>query len=162
MNMLKRNCDQVARLLVGRRVQKLDELACLYHLLNGFTKKQLKKTYQDFNSVIALGQFVTLGVVLVGILARVYAIYGKLLEIYESQFREVGFIRVRNERPKETNQFMESLIDEELGEAVPSVTIKAVPLEPATAKTRVSSAEGVRSKKKNSKKKKSAIDSIFG
>lgn len=161
MNMLKRNCDQVVKLLVGRRVRKLDELTRLYHLLHGFIKKQLTKTYQAFNNVIALGQFVTMGVVLVGILARVYSSYGKLLEIYESQFRDAGFIRVPSEKPMETKQFMESLIEEELGEAVPTEPIKTVPPEPTA--TKVPSAEGTRSKKKNSKKKKkSAIDSIFG
>lgn len=160
VNVLKRNCQQVSKLLVGRKIQKLDELTHLYHLLNGFIKKQLKRTYREFNSIIALGQFVTLGVVLVGILARVYAVYGKLLEIYEPQFRDAGFMRVPSKEPRESKQFLESLIEEELGDPLPSEPDKTVPLERPAAKA--PSFGDTRTKKSSKKKKKSAIDNIFG
>lgn len=159
--MLKRNCDQVVRLLLGKKICKRGELTRLYHLLNGFVKKQLEKTYQDFNGIITLGQFVTLGVVLVGILARVYGIYKNLLEMYESEFIDAGFIRVPSEKPNETKEFMESLVEEELGEAVSSEAVSS----DISAPKIVRPADDNGSKKKDSKKKKkkkSAIDSIFG
>lgn len=155
LNMLKRNCNQVVGLLAVKRVENVKDLSRLYKLLNGFINKQSIKTYHDFNSVIALGQFVSLGVILIGILARIYAIYRKLLEIYESKFKDSGFIRVPSEKPIETNQFMESLVQEELGEVVP--------IEPKTTKS--TAPENNIPKKESSKrkkKKKSTIDSIFG
>lgn len=163
LNMLKRNLSQVVNLLAQRKITGKSDLAKLYHLLHGFRQKQAPKTYHDFNDVIGLGQFVTLGVVLLGILARIYTVYGILLEIYDERFQQAGFfriIRLKNTDTKEDQErLMKSVVDEDFGEEITQIPI----VEQASAPNELKSASRKRSKVKNSrKKKKSAIDSIFG
>lgn len=161
LNMLKRNCSQVVNLLVNRKIIKKRELAKLYHLLQGFRKKQVSRTYYDFNNIIGLGQFVSLGVVLVGIVARIYATYGLLLELYDEQFQKAGFFpAVREEVTDEMRpEQLISTAGEELGEEIEQLPGQ----EQAPVQVEQSPAVKNRSKyKKSKKKKKSAIDSIFG
>ncbi|AQZ15881.1 RMP1 (YLR145W) [Zygosaccharomyces parabailii] len=163
LNMLKRNCSQVVNLLAQRKITIRSDLAKLYHLLHGFRQKQAPRTYYDFNSVIGLGQFVSLGVVLVGILARIYTIYGILLEIYDEQFQKAGFFRVIGQKNTDTKdeqeQLMKFVVEEDFGEEITQITM----MEQAPAPTELESVSKKRSKAKGlKKKKKSAIDSIFG
>lgn len=167
--MLKRNCAQVVELLQKKVLRKDNDVVKLYRLISGLISKQASKTYRDFNGVIALGQFVTLGVVLVGLLSRIYSIYGQLMVIFENKFKKTGCLDrslpqksieddgLRGNETQlgpELEDFGEEVIAELNGTTredsiATSVPFKAKPAEKPSRK-----------KKKN--KSKSAIDSIFG
>ncbi|CCD26018.2 Rmp1p NDAI_0G02430 [Naumovozyma dairenensis CBS 421] len=140
-NMLKRNCAQVIELIEyhykqpeyngkmtssssskSKRQKQKIVIIRLYRLIHSmFSKRYLSKMYYDFNGIIALGQFVTLGVVLVGLLGRIYSIYLELFELNRNNFKHVGCIikdiPINKILVNETNQaIMKSINQEELGE----------------------------------------------
>lgn len=177
LNMLKRNCGQVVELLQNKKFKNDREFVKLYHLVNRFTKRQISKSYYDFNGVIALGQFVTLGVVLVGLLSRIYAIYREILELYATKFESVGCLtRSRVQDPQQSSQaeqhlekLLESISKEELGEEISqaigtshetSVTVPSSEVMVAPSESEFDKEKKKRTKKR--KKPKSAIDGIFG
>ncbi|KAF3988726.1 hypothetical protein FT663_03209 [Candidozyma haemuli var. vulneris] len=130
---------------------------------NHLVLRVMNRAYYHFNSVIALGQFVNLGFVLV---ASVSALRSLLLEI-----EGVGDRNVEVETKK-------TELDDDIGEEVayesvstPSVDIKPEPMvamsfeEPKKEpkkKTEKRKSKGDGEKKKKKKKSKSAIDDIFG
>ncbi|CCC69302.1 hypothetical protein NCAS_0C03120 [Naumovozyma castellii] len=164
-NMLKRNCGSVLELHLQDRGNKSKiRYIKLYHLLHSMIKKQLSKTYYEFNGIIALGQFVTLGVVLIGLLSRIYCLYIKLYRIFEETFKSLGLIAPKNGSRKQemnrTEKILESMVQEEVGE---EVIIEETIIEPRQNEEMEFQSNKKKSKKKEKKKKKkSAIDSIFG
>lgn len=130
---------------------------------NHLVLRVMNRAYYHFNSVIALGQFVNLGFVLV---ASVSALRSLLLEI-----EGVGDRNVEVETKK-------TELDDDIGEEVayelvstPLVDIKPEPMvamsfeEPKKEpkkKTEKRKSKGDGEKKKKKKKSKSAIDDIFG
>lgn len=179
LNMLKRNCGQVVELLQNKNLRNNCELVKLYHLVNGFTKRQISKSYYDFNGVIALGQFVTLGVVLVGLLSRIYVIYKEILDLYATKFESVGCLarsrgqnhQQSSEAKQQQEKLLESIAQEELGEEMTQAIVRspeiAIPsskamVEPSEAEFHEEKKKEKRTKKKKTKKTKSAIDGIFG
>lgn len=139
--------------------------------------------YYQFNGVIGLGQFVTLGVVLVGHLARVHSLFKQILEsysnVYRRYFKRKGNIsKVKPRGPSEPTTVVLDPNGEDIGEALEisiphaSQTItsesldfaqssKAEKFEMETAKPKNEEQKTKKTKKKKSKSK-SAIDDIFG
>lgn len=155
----------------------------LYYILNRFVKVYVKKMYYEFNGVIALGQFPTLGVVLIGHLSRIYHICKELIPLVDKRLVEKMSQKQDNIlEPKNMTINMEQLetlateSNEELGEIITESEINDSK-EPSTAieSTNVTTDNSIqdkpstnkkgdkpKKKKKKSKKPKSAIDSIFG
>ncbi|QLQ82344.1 hypothetical protein HG537_0H01050 [Torulaspora globosa] len=153
LNMLKRNCGQVLEILQKPSIERAGDVVKLYKLVNDFNKRQLSKTYRDFNGVIGLGQFVTLGVTLIGLLSRIYSIYKLVLGFFWTKFRDVGCldrtISVKAEDvPAEMEEIGEEIIGTSLEATAVTVTESILP--------------GKKVSKKKKKKSKSVIDSIFG
>ncbi|EWG84402.1 Rmp1p [Saccharomyces cerevisiae R008] len=118
-NEMKRNCGQIITLFSSRRLQakrlKDVEWVKLHRLLQRALFRQLKRWYWQFNGVIALGQFVTLGCTLVTLLANVRALYMRLWEINETEFIRCGCLIKNLPRTK-----VKSVVNdvEELGEII--------------------------------------------
>lgn len=163
-NELKRNCGQIVELLGLTRLKTTcmrdDKWVKLHRLLQRALFRQLKRWYWDFNSIIALGQFVTLGCVLVALLANVRALYMKIWELsYDEFIRCECFIKKIIKGKKE------SVMDdgEELGEAINEDIRNVVREREHVEPIQVVEPETDKKKKKKKKKKnKSAIDGIFG
>ncbi|CAR25097.1 Rmp1p [Lachancea thermotolerans CBS 6340] len=161
-NELKRSSAQVLELLQHQKLNAV-QLRKLYSLLNKFQKKQLSRMYYSFNGVVGLGQFVTLGVVLIGLLARVNALYRQIYADYEREFKNLALIRFEQifaaESPVEKQ--LQSLVNEELGEVVDESMVP-LPKTEINSNAALISTQKMKAKKKVKKKKKSAIDDIFG
>ncbi|EJS42703.1 rmp1p [Saccharomyces arboricola H-6] len=161
-NELKRNCGQIVQLLSSRRLQKKSlkdtEWVKLYRLLQKALSRQLKRWYWQFNGVIALGQFVTLGCTLVALLANLKALYMKILELNDAEFARCGcYIK---ELPKEKEEPVMNdkeelgvVIDEDIGNTTKENDLVLLPVQVT---------ETSKKKKKKKRKNKSAIDGIFG
>ncbi|AAS54331.1 AGL160Wp [Eremothecium gossypii ATCC 10895] len=143
LNSLKRSVSQVVT-VTSKPVRTEADLEALAGLLRRFAVRQAPAMYYEFNGVIALGQFVTLGVVLVAALARVWALYGQLREA-------LGLLPVR---AAQAERECDVAPTEEIGEEV-AVAVAASP--PGAA-----ALPGGKRIKKKSKSKRSAIDDIFG
>ncbi|KAH7579480.1 Hypothetical protein J6896_04875 [Nakaseomyces glabratus] len=172
-NMLRRSVGDVVEILqpLGRtKNQKLKDKKdgrFLYRTLHKFFQME-SKLYYSFNNIIKLGQFITLGVVLVGILGRVHSIYHEIFELYKEQFISIGCLRV----PKKNAQIEEAHVttndNEELGELINDADVLIEPS--ALLKQDVIPSENIKNesksskdkKKKKKKKKGSAIDDLFG
>lgn len=159
-NMMKRNCGQVLEILQKPSIEKAGDVISLYKLVNDFNKRQIAKTYRDFNGVIALGQFVTLGVTLIGLLSRVFSTYKLILAFFHARFQEVGCLdRISGktqEIPASLGEDQPYPDMEEIGEE-----ITVIPVE-ATTYNAESILPSKKVSKKKKKKSKSVIDSIFG
>lgn len=163
-NELKRNCGRIIKLLSSWRLQakrlKDVEWVNMHRLLKRALFRQLKSWYWQFNGIIALGQFVTLGCTLVALLANVRALYMKIWEVNGAEFVRCGcFMKMlpKKEGKPVMNDVEElgEVIDEDVGSNVSGNDLAVLPMQIAEPKN---------GKKKNKKKKKnkSAIDGIFG
>lgn len=177
LNMLKRNVSQVVIILeriAYKNIKNTKELIQLHYLLHRFLKLQVKKMYYDFNGIIALGQFVTLGVVLIGNLSRVFNVYFQVYHALSDDFERLG-VRVRNKNQNQNERLINETLEEELGEEIGEEILNATDLStvpndlPSKAgvqvkKLPVVSKEEKKSSKKKAKKrfKKSVIDDLFG
>ncbi|CEP23762.1 unnamed protein product [Cyberlindnera jadinii] len=139
LNSLKRTLTKVLCLPDRLRLQPLVKKLKL-HIIPG--------CYRAFNNIISLGQFVTLGLVLLGLLARINKCIDGLGVVYET---------------KPVVSKLEIVpTDDDLGQVIETeeldvVAAKVVPIEHRTQR------KGRDKEKKNKKKKKrSAIDDIFG
>lgn len=119
----------------------------------------MKRAYYHFNSVIALGQFVNLGFVLVASLSA--------LRLLLMEIQGVG-VRGRQIEPEEVAQ-----VEDDVGEEVVFELVSKAPPEPLMSmdvmaeasieqKPKKQKSEKKGEKKSKKKKKKSAIDDIFG
>ncbi|CCK67973.1 Rmp1p KNAG_0A02840 [Huiozyma naganishii CBS 8797] len=156
-NMLKRNCDAVLRELMRGD----PHVVRMYRLL-GSLRKQLPQTYYAFNGVIALNQFVTLGVVLVGLLSRVFALYNQITDEFTEQFKALACKRRVTSsqiQPVTPSQPTTEELGVELNLLMTEVTSSRTPPSPTVPATK---SRETKTKKRKPKKKKSAIDSIFG
>ena len=136
--------------------------------------------YTEFNEVIALCQFPTLGVVLVGLLSRIFSLVTGIREYYADEFAK--FIQTQAVRPERTLAAQDvqgpdvilPVGDEEIGEVITEESLHTeLPLDipltipgnddmpPITIKPSTKKKSSNKSKSKK-KKSKSAIDSIFG
>ncbi|QLG73885.1 hypothetical protein HG535_0F03970 [Zygotorulaspora mrakii] len=170
INILKRNCSEVLEVIQKKVIDKEFDFAKLYQIINKFKKKILPKIYYEFNGIIALGQFVTLGVILVCLLSRVYAIYKDIYAIYSGNFERISCQSIDNSaRKKEEDldrelKIMESLADEELGEEITNIAsvsedqLTHINIQPSPHVER----QKIKKKKSKKKKAKSVIDGIFG
>ena len=169
--------------LVSRCVKciRTRQYNALYRLIVKFQRSQLKQMYYEFNGVIGLGQFVTLGVVLVGHLARVNNLFKQILESYGNIYRRYlkGKGSKNKVKPKGSSEPTTVLLDpngEDIGEALevsiphtdliipnenldPAQGSKSEKVELGSGKPRKEEQE---KKKKKKSKSKSAIDDIFG
>lgn len=168
LSMMKRNCAQVVEILQKPAVEKTTDVVRLYKLVNDFNKRQVPKTYHDFNGVIGLGQFVTLGVVLVGLLSRVFSTYKQILSVFQVKFQDAGCldkpVLLEAHASVAEVQTQSYLGLEEIGEEVVEEVTKTIQTTGET-KTNVDIVPMLgkkASKKKKKKKSKSVIDSIFG
>lgn len=132
-------------------------------LIKKFLKFQLPSIYREFQNVLTIGQFVTLAVVLIGLLARCRSLLLTLQSEKEREREEEG------ERERETIiDEMSSIktIDEDLGmeveiqEKQPSIETKIIDQDVAIMD--LVDITDKKKSKKSKKKKKSAIDDIFG
>lgn len=181
-NILKRNVTQVIeqmeKVLYGKLAVDRNYIV-LYNQITRLVKKQLGKMYYDFNGVISLGQFVTLGLVLVGMLSRIYNLYTKILESLSEQFIRVGCTKRRERLNHNENRLLiesqlEKITNEEVGVAINdelSIDVSHISQEhelyksniPESVKGTMATYDKRTSKKKEKKrKKKSAIDELFG
>lgn len=158
-SILKRNVTQVLELL--HKVPKNKDVIRLHSLINRLLKKQLSKIYYSFNGVIKLGQFVTLGVVLVGLLARIYCIYMETMDRYKQKFVILGCIKENTTKQDDvTESELQNIAGEELGEEVSTEIIGRVTSNTKPSVNLLKTKKNKKDKKK--RKNKSAIDSIFG
>lgn len=175
LNILKRNVAQAVRIIEGlvfRGVCHDKQLLKLHSLLYSILKLQIKKMYYDFNGVISLGQFVTLGVVLIGNLARIYTVYMHIYDTLEEDFRRIGCIKNNTSSvnpgmsDNEVREALESIADEEIGEEIGEDLETMAIFKSTDDHSKVLAASGKKDnkygKKKKQKKKKSAIDDLFG
>lgn len=170
--MLKRNCAEVLEVLGSKRPGSKSQMIRLYRLMNKLLKKESKKIYYEFNGIISLGQFVTLGVVLLFTLGKVYSIYGSFIELYSEEYSQMGcgatnanskqeeIIRIRD------MEILRSMADEELGEDITDFISSSKHCRSEEqipqATTFVSSKKITKKGTKKKKKAKSTIDGIFG
>lgn len=126
---------------------------------NHLVLRVMKRAYYHFNSVIALGQFVNLGFVLVASLSA--------LRLLLMEIQGVG-VRGRQVEPEEVAQ-----VEDDVGEEVVFELVSKAPPEPLMSmdvmaeasieqKPKKQKSEKKGEKKTKKKKKKSAIDDIFG
>ena len=163
-NEMKRNCGQIIKLLSSKRLQAKRlrdvEWVKLHRLLQRALFRQLKKWYWQFNGVIALGQFVTLGCTLVTLLANVRALYMKLWEGNNSEFIRCGcsmknFPKAKDKQAMSSVEELGNIIDEDIGDTIRENELVITPMPDSVP-------ENGKKKKKRKKKNKSAIDGIFG
>ncbi|KAL3231041.1 Ribonuclease MRP protein subunit RMP1 [Nakaseomyces bracarensis] len=166
-NMMKRNVagvvEVVQRISRSKKGPIDQDVRILYRLLHKFFKME-DKLYYSFNGVIQLGQFMTVGIVLVGLLARVHTIYRELFDNHANRFQEIGCIKVPQYSEKvDDYQPMDS---EELGELIEESEViehTPKPIKKTAEVNTVHDNAGKGDKKKKKKKKKtSAIDDLFG
>ncbi|EDO15153.1 hypothetical protein Kpol_397p13 [Vanderwaltozyma polyspora DSM 70294] len=189
-NILKRSCGQVIEILQDKKIKGSKNWFKLYNLIENLINKQINKIYYDFNGIIALGQFVTLGVVLIGLLSRIYNCYIDILELFKDNFIKYGCKAIitnsRNDnfndmKYKETEKLLESITNEELGENLKDMSDNGNKLMEITKDYPILSIDDInllninktsnsntkdgrmsnKSKKKKKSKPKSAIDDIF-
>lgn len=125
---------------------------------NHLVLRVMKRAYYHFNSVIALGQFVNLGFVLVASLSA--------LRLLLMEIQGVG-VRGRQVEPEEVAQ-----VEDDVGEEVVFELVSKAPPEPlmsmdvmaeASIEQKPKKQKSEKGEKKTKKKKKkSAIDDIFG
>lgn len=164
--MMKRNVCEVVE--VVQRVSRAKkgptdrDLRILYRVLHKFFNME-GKLYYSFNGVIQLGQFLTLGVVLVGLLARVHCIYRELYEQYGDKFIELGCVKLpkyntklEEHVPMDTDEVGELIEESEILGSTEEIIDKPEP------KIEKKKDKDDKKKKKKKKKKSSAIDDIFG
>lgn len=168
-SLMKRNVASVVEVLQrASRAKKgptSRDMRILYRLLHNFFNME-SKLYYSFNGVIQLGQFLSLGVVLVGLLARVHSIYEELVDKFREQFIVLGCFHVpKYDRKLEGTSESTSL--EEVGELIeedelpkmadtPTDIMLPVPTKPEKEM------KETKKKKKKKKKKTSVIDDLFG
>lgn len=134
--------------------------------------KILKKAFYEFNSIIALGQFIKLGFVLVGLTSKIYAILLKIKGVDNVSKRLESSVSVGADFGSEE---IGEIVNAEIGEVINEVTakegettannegVKSINKLPDTVKTSIDDIFNDKPKKrKKEKKKKSAIDDIFG
>ncbi len=154
-NILKRSISQILRQC---QYNKVERQSCKY-AIRRFLKIQLPAIYYAFQGLLTMGQFVTLGVVLVGLLARCRSL---LLQLQP----EEEIIEIK--KPVEINNDIIqgiSSVDEDLGlEIIEDMPVEEDVSLPKLAKEDLNKTKRSKktSKKKKGKKSKSAIDSIFG
>lgn len=177
---LKRVVRKVLNILQNWHESRQNEL---YYILNKFFKVYAKKMYYEFNGVISLGQFPTLGVVLIGLLSRIYHLCKELILLIDKRLVEkiaqkenysLGQENITTNIEQLKTLATES--NEELGEVIteaeihdskePSTTIESVDITTDNIiqykQSTDKKVDKPKKKKKKSKKPKSAIDSIFG
>ncbi|SCV00735.1 LAME_0G11672g1_1 [Lachancea meyersii CBS 8951] len=164
-NELKRSVGQVLVLIQNDKVRKV-EVIRLRNLIQKLRKRQISRMYYSFNGVVGLGQFVTLGVVLVGLLAKIKALYDAIYELYEAEFKTFGLLEKQtvSDPSHISSEQIGTLNGEEIGE---EINIDEQPTQkPDMAAENFAAVYGSRKKdKKKVKKKKkkgSAMDDIFG
>lgn len=167
-NTLKRVVSQVIRC-----VQTITpiEINKLYNVIHKFIRCHLKKMYYEFNGVITLGQFPTLGVVLVGHLSRIRYSFNEILVFYKDNFAKfynnsAGSTVQKSPNNDNTTSYEDSSIlsGEEIGEVIREDDIvNLIDMSELERKEDLINKDKDKKKKmKKSKKQKSAIDSIFG
>ncbi|KAH3902008.1 uncharacterized protein SCODWIG_03327 [Saccharomycodes ludwigii] len=165
--------------VIKERLKKLRNinlyLISLYDILCYFQKKQLKSIYYNFNGIIALGQFATLGVVLVGILARIYSLSLKLTNAITESVEEIKTRLKRNTKYELDNNIDKDSEVDDIGEEIvlEQAQTSTATLRDEKSRKRQITLDGdefVEKKKKpvkkvkksKNKKKGNAIDDIFG
>ncbi|SMN20683.1 similar to Saccharomyces cerevisiae YLR145W RMP1 Subunit of RNase MRP, which processes pre-rRNA and has a role in cell cycle-regulated degradation of daughter cell-specific mRNAs [Maudiozyma saulgeensis] len=166
---LKRVVSQITILLQHRNKLPVN---ALYHVTHKFMRTQVKKMYYEFNGVISLGQFPTLGVVLIGLLGRIHNHVAKLIVLHSeefSKFKQTNSVKKQDDAINGIHISDDiTMFNEEVGEIIIEkdiVDIKAIPLmeiEEEITKKSTNSKKKKKKKTSKSKKPKSAIDSIFG
>ncbi|GMM59146.1 Rmp1 protein [Maudiozyma humilis] len=109
-------------------------LNMLYHTTTKFVRTQVRRMYTQFNEVIALCQFPTLGVVLVATLSRVFRLVTEVREFYAEEFAKFKQIQKPSAGKRETHvdgAVAETVLpvgDEEIGEVITESSLQsAVP-----------------------------------
>lgn len=119
-------------------------LNMLYHTTTKFVRTQVRRMYTQFNEVIALCQFPTLGVVLVATLSRVFRLVTEVREFYAEEFAKFKQIQKPSAGRRETHldgAVAETVLpvgDEEIGEVITESSLQSampVPLDIAPART---------------------------
>lgn len=149
LNMIHRYIKKILSLY---KTSKNDMTQLVNKFLN---KKIMDKAYWEFNSIISLGQFVTLGLTLIGLLAKIWSI----LEPERKQAKSI-----LHHQP--TNNAKSTVNDLDLGEEIePSISNSKL----LKRESDISDIFGTSKKrktgentKKKKKKKQNDIDDIFG
>lgn len=140
-----------------------------------FKKNILKRAYFEFNGIIALGQYITLGLALIGSLSKIYCLLNSLIEVHIPR-KLIKTSQVRGTI---------STIDQDIGEEVKEIeavraldkvegTINTVRCTPNNQKTsfvpqdsviktkKKRKASSVETRKKTKKRSSKELDDIFG
>lgn len=156
-NILKRSISQILRQC---QYNKIERQSCKY-AIKRFLKVQLPTIYYQFQDILTMGQFITLGVVLMGLLARCRSL---LLQLQpEDDVVEIKTPKQSIKEASEVTPFASS--GEDLGlEIIEDTQAEESLLNLKTMKEDSNTVKKNKkhSKKSKSKKNKSAIDSIFG
>ncbi|SCV04611.1 LAMI_0H17524g1_1 [Lachancea mirantina] len=161
-NQLKRCVSNVIAVIERGKSSSAKKRKELCSLVGRFTGRQAGKFYYSFNGIISLGQFVTLGIVLVGILARVYDLFLRIekeldLESSKKADESVGFAC-----PRMSEQDLRRLTVEDFGEEIAETLSTNKPVIQETGQRNPETEIKQKKKKKKGQRKKSAIDDIFG
>lgn len=160
-SILHRRCWQLVELI--ETGENNDKAKSIIQFLN---KKLIPSAYRSFHNVLAQGQFVTLGLALMALLARIH----HLLRPSDMDKKLTASIietpvNMDIERPTPSSEDFKTV---DMGESISRDDIsKPVKSEPKKSKKRTStdagdSATSTKKKKKSKKKSKNEIDDIFG
>lgn len=135
-------------------------------------RKILDKAYREFNGIVALGQFVTLGMTLIAVVSRIW----NLLEP-ERQVKQLVTQKQPSSSLQDTGDDLGEIVDDDLGQVVAPPTINSTSNLPdetpsipskhslddifGPSKKKKKKLDPNTKKIKKSKKKKSDIDDIF-
>lgn len=160
-SILHRRCWQLVELVETDK--NSDRTKSIVHFLN---KKLIPSAYRSFHNVLAQGQFVTLGLALIALLARIHHLLRP--SDMDKKFTDPIIETPMDIDVKETTHSADNVKAVDMGETISRDEIsKPAKSEPKKSKKRASadvddSASSSKKKKKSKKKSKNEIDDIFG
>lgn len=162
-NIIHRKLRQIVKLFIERdeannqkkRTLKENEIVKLSNYL--ICKKVLSKAYYEFNGIIALGQFLTLGLALVASLSKISSILIQIKGVSQGSIDKVSLLGCEKPGFAEKSG-SEPYIDEELGVPINTSTETKAEL---TEKKRTASDRDEKSVDHTPSKDELGIDDIF-
>lgn len=147
MKQLKAHCSWLLRMVADVRHEDKSVMFTLHRELQYFKRKRLPSMYDAFNNIVALGQFVTLGLVLLAHLARISTISDQIMTLIVETGKLEKKPSISNKAPLLGNDDLLDIHD-------------ATEFKHNSTRNKIT-AKKIK-KKRKAKGKKSAIDDIFG
>lgn len=173
-----RSIDDTKKILMKERLHREAVAVARYMIKKGV----FKKASYDFNSIIALGQFVTLGMVLVASLSAIYSLVSELhdaasVRVEEPKARKPTKVEAFTDLGEEINEDLLKLpfvVNESLNfalddpkrelryDSLKEKKYKVTELKKSENKNLMREKTKNKNQKRDKKKKRNAIDDIFG